>query len=226
MKRRRYRILNIFAIIATAISLYWVNQQGLSREGVATTSLCSLENRAPVVEAQSRLGSETLHTERRRLNRSGDARSKLAIRDGEIGVVQIPAATMEHLGGNLPSPASKTRVPPEGPRMIGVYNIDSLVSMLSDHELGGACVSASLDAALDRSGGVGIVEVTASDDTTVSLSVEMDSESGSKLRCSLTIAKGSAVLCSWGPDRSGFLFVVGRSELDRSAEQAVPPNGP
>jgi hypothetical protein len=220
MKRRRYLILGILAVTATALLYSWSNSQGTPRRGVVTSSLHSLESSDPDVEIQSRLRAEAVNSGDRALNRSGTAGSKLAFRDGEIGVVQIPTATLEHLIDKLHSSDEEARVPSDMPRLIGVYNIKSLVSLLDDHDVGGASVSESPVASLGQSGKAGRVEVTDSDDSTVSLSIEIDCRSGSKLRSSITTTKGSAVVCSsGGPDRSGFLFVVGGSVLDQNAQE-------
>ena len=220
MNRRKYLLLCIIVVATIAISLYHGNPQGSLKDSSATPSLDTLERGTTGGEIQSDLRSKVVRLGRRRLSHPGTVASKLAIRDGEIGVVRLSASTMEHLLSQLPSSSDATSLPPEFPGIIGIFSVNSLVEMLDKQEVGGASVSASPSTSFGRSGALARVEITDSDDSCVTLGIEIDSKPGSKLRASMTMPRGYAMVCSsGGTEQGGFIFMTGDTMQDHTAEQ-------
>jgi hypothetical protein len=118
-------------------------------------------------------------------------KSKLAVRKGEIGIVSVPSATMEHLTGKLFPSAAGRADSPRSPQIV-VTTIDALLDMLGEKGLGRSTLTQEAGVSLGISGWTASMDTIPVDDSAKELVLNIQDESGSGMSvCIGGLSEGS-----------------------------------
>ncbi|MCU0796443.1 MAG: hypothetical protein MUF31_10960 [Akkermansiaceae bacterium] len=142
------------------------------------------------------------------------------LREGEVGIVRVPAATMTHLLGLLPPAKVEGGSPPGSPNLLEVIPVDALMEMLGDKRLGGASMSTEGKVSMDRSGRTVNLKSTRMPNSSLQLLIEFMDESEIGLEVFIRTMGGHVLFFSAGKgSEEGYLFVVGGGENQTNPEK-------
>ena len=207
MKRRRSLL---FLILLIPMIFLWVRWGMPNRE-----SDKDKENRDPLADfshATARVASESnsLSAGPRDSERTGTIGGKLDIRDGEIGIVHLPPATMDYVISRM-TPLLKDQNSKSIQGVVGIWAHKSMLEILQDKNVGRASVSESTQTSIANSEFSAKMEILELNDSNASVVIDIV-DNGLKQKIGSTMRKGNVLVISSGePKGGGYLFMVGAS---------------